>query len=378
MSNYTSPIANDSLVHYSNDPALVKKCDPSPATLLDWEKELLVFANAERVASFDSEKMSWASYELPRENRSPPDYTRTEGYVPPLCPHIVNPRRTRVECEMVVRGSDGLFFFQAPHDGGCAFIVPIPPSSNFEPCSHVNNPQCVFDEYLARARTEADESLISLILDAQEDGIFDVFSQLHPAYDHPGRPLPVLATYNPNGISQDRINSHKFYKSSGIGRALGALCSDTGLSSALLDKLVNISHQCPGCECHYSPNGFFGHLDHGRCMNTPSYLLVKEITVLMPCQLVAVSCDKMRELTHSPPIDSAITRAFWEWNSCLGIPADVWTVITTSVSQCPICNMMRIFPAAKLHKCGLASGSSAGGTESESEDETVDEGETEV
>lgn len=63
----------------------------------------------------------------------------------------------------------------------------------------------------------------------------------------------------------------------------------------------------------------------------------------------------MRTFSSQPPtpiefLDSPIGTAYIEWNSRLGVPEDVWAVISTAYVHCDECNLRRSFNGDHAHR----------------------------
>lgn len=63
----------------------------------------------------------------------------------------------------------------------------------------------------------------------------------------------------------------------------------------------------------------------------------------------------MRTFNGEPPtpiefLDSPIGAAYLEWNSRLGVPEDVWAVISTAYVHCDECNLRRSFNGDHAHR----------------------------
>ncbi|THU87459.1 hypothetical protein K435DRAFT_867260 [Dendrothele bispora CBS 962.96] len=106
--------------------------DPHPAQQMVYLTELRRLIVEGMMATFSIENLTWIPYRLPVSCHTvePRSYELTPGYVPPICPHITNPFRSRSDCSMTVREvldpatGEISFIFRAPHPH-CRFIVPI-------------------------------------------------------------------------------------------------------------------------------------------------------------------------------------------------------------------------------------------------------------
>ncbi|KAG6821670.1 hypothetical protein H0H92_001466, partial [Tricholoma furcatifolium] len=64
----------------------------------------------------------------------------------------------------------------------------------------------------------------------------------------------------------------------------------------------------------------------------------------MPLRAFAEHPTKFYEFMHSP-----VGAALLEWNSRLGVPRDVWAVISTAMVKCIFCRLCRSFEGDRAH-----------------------------
>ncbi|KAJ6629979.1 hypothetical protein B0H10DRAFT_2184040 [Mycena sp. CBHHK59/15] len=53
---------------------------------------------------------------------------------------------------------------------------------------------------------------------------------------------------------------------------------------------------------------------------------------------------------HSDHINSMVGRAWIAWNSRVGVPQDVWAILSSAWTHCPDCDLVRTFDADQAHK----------------------------
>ncbi|KAF9058433.1 hypothetical protein BDP27DRAFT_1432795 [Rhodocollybia butyracea] len=124
-------------------------------------------------------------------------------------------------------------------------------------------------------------------------------------------------------------------------------------STGTFVKLVNLATDCPVCLCLFSPNGYALHVGEGsRCMNYPGCPSVPETQGPTDLQMdLALRTYQYEERpAFREGLDSAAGRPYLEWNSRLGVPSDVWALVSTAITACPTCRLVRTFYADRLHR----------------------------
>ncbi|KAJ7747878.1 hypothetical protein B0H14DRAFT_3604537 [Mycena olivaceomarginata] len=223
------------------------------------------------------------------------------------------------------------------------------PSSDVGP-SH----RSFFSTSVANARAFSDVNLIDVCWAGALSGSFESIPSSHPAFPTTGgvthRVLqPYDEQYNANCLQ--RTYQHLLFLGTAIGQAVRALNSTLGVSSDVVQSLIDDSIRCPGCSCQYSFDGFNHHIQDGHCGNRPEIIPVVRASSPPPRLLL-----ENREL---PPgkclgnaadfLDSTFGAAWLEWNSKLGIPTDVWALTSTAIQECATCHFVRTFPAHAAH-----------------------------
>ncbi|KAJ7822392.1 hypothetical protein B0H14DRAFT_3731739 [Mycena olivaceomarginata] len=146
---------------------------------------------------------------------------------------------------------------------------------------------------------------------------------------------PYDEDFNANCLR--RTYQHLRFLNTGIGQAVRALNSTLGVTSDVVQTLIDNSIQCPGCSCQYSLDGFDDHIQDGHCGNRPEAIPVSKV----PAESRPSLSDlENRQLplgkclgTMAEFLDFPIGAALLEWNSRLGIPTDVWAVASTAMQE---------------------------------------------
>jgi hypothetical protein len=181
----------------------------------------------------------------------------------------------------------------------------------------------------------------------------------------------VLIPYGPNanpGCSNRTYNNLQ-YLGTPIGRLIRELNSTVSILYRSWMTLITATVLCEGCQCMYSPDGYRAHVKQQRCSNTPALTpgeltMASDLSAAAPLMFhIIVSCEEttlpviyfrtfpdnytpqMREC-----LDNMIARPFLEWNSCIGVPRDVWYIISTARIICQCCHLVRSFHADQAHR----------------------------
>ncbi|KIK52753.1 hypothetical protein GYMLUDRAFT_251003 [Collybiopsis luxurians FD-317 M1] len=275
---------------------------------------------------------------------APPSYIGIPGYIGPKCPHILNPFLSTSDCTMEVhtfhhRGIQK-YAFLVPHTG---LQIPWDSIKKFDL------------ENAAEKYAVTIVSSITTAFNAFNKGIFKEFPIIHPAFD--ANPVPaVLAPYSPLTNSGTCIFNHLQHFETAIGKVIHAINMTLGAPTCSFKELVSLSQIYGECLAHYSPNGYVDHVINGEgtphCMNTPECPPVSEwpLMVVDETQLATRTFTDDQHPAFKNVTDSAVSCPYLEWNSRLGVPADVWVIITTAVVTCGTCHLVCTFAADKAHR----------------------------
>ncbi|KAJ3776400.1 hypothetical protein FB446DRAFT_700839 [Lentinula raphanica] len=208
----------------------------------------------------------------------------------------------------------------------------------------------------AEKRAAYDKDLVADISLAFSQGIFRDFPRFHPAYDLRAAPLATLAPYDPATNNGAAMFSNLLYFDSDLGRVIRGINTTEGARPSSFKYLLSLSQTCAVCLCKYSPDGFTAHLENGeggpRCRNTPGCPAAPDLPVIEvdESRLLLRTFKEGQRPAFRDDSDSSLGRPWLEWNSKLGIPVDVWTVIHTAVIVCTTCHLVRTFNADRSHQ----------------------------
>ncbi|KAK6971520.1 hypothetical protein R3P38DRAFT_3242259 [Favolaschia claudopus] len=211
-----------------------------------------------------------------------------------------------------------------------------------------------FSATVATARARSDVFVMEICWDGVFTGRFQDTPSAHPLYPQLGAVThlvmqPYDPAYNPGCL--DRTYQHLHFFDSKIGRCIRALNSTLGVTSDVVQGLIDDSKRCPSCSCQYSFEGYNAHIRDGLCGNTPNPTPVTPAAPHAPYhgldnrELPAGKCLGR----YAEFLDTPIGASMLEWNSKLGIPTDVWALVATAVEECETCHFVRTFPAHAAH-----------------------------
>ncbi|KIK52804.1 hypothetical protein GYMLUDRAFT_250932 [Collybiopsis luxurians FD-317 M1] len=325
-----------------------------------------------RLISFNKVEERWDDWHPPvifddngsMTAASPAIYVNLPGYSPPLCADISNPFRTDDECSLAQMGAirqHGRIFhvFKAPHQG---FLIPEPEDKEYDdPGAHAvvhataNSHPHLRSRYLPivpKPRPLRGPRTLTLFYsrDWAAERASPAHPWLHPAY-YTNETPHILFPYSISSPSNtvNAIHQHGHFFDTELGRIVHALNSATGTPISLFMKLLRSSSTCSGCLCVFSVEGYQAHLGYvnavPHCLNTPECPEVPEPSAIPSTSLTAAP-------SVSAPCSTSdyLYLAFLAWNSRLGVPQDVWTMISTAVVTCCHCLMVRTFRGDQRHQ----------------------------
>ncbi|KAK0496586.1 hypothetical protein EDD18DRAFT_1167186 [Armillaria luteobubalina] len=223
------------------------------------------------------------------------------------------------------------------------------------------NPRAFFKEKVAKARSQNDLVLMTTVKHCHETGFYKDAPATHPAY----RTSPSLCAHSllepydyhlyPNCLSQTFSIGCEFL-GSGIGNVVRSVCSTLGVPKAAFDHLVADAAICLACSCVFSMEGFNAHISDGACRNwpirfnvLPMQLDIDDISEIPARKYPPDITVKSNKIVAQEYLDHSIGAALLEWNSRIGVPQDVWTIVSTAYIECRTCKLVRIFPAHIAH-----------------------------
>ncbi|KAJ7164378.1 hypothetical protein C8R46DRAFT_1278623 [Mycena filopes] len=209
-----------------------------------------------------------------------------------------------------------------------------------------------FSPIVSAQRSCPDYELITMMLELEDNGFYKMNPEEHPAYSAMTRTPAILLPYHPT-TARGRLADKMHNMTLPYGRVICDFMSTVGISREALFHLCSQSLLCAGCACWYSIEGYHTH----RALAATGYVCTgsQDLPMIPSRHPPMESVPSLRFRTYPSgatiPIrqdflDSTIGRAFVDWNSRVGIPQDVWTMITTAYRS----------RAAKLPREGEGSG----------------------
>lgn len=221
----------------------------------------------------------------------------------------------------------------------------------------------------------------------------------HPAADSTNPPH-ILIPYHPDTKDgcANRTFNHLQYLTTPIGSLIREFNSTMGIPLVSWCRLIQQPVLCVGCDCMFSEDGYDAHIQQGRCTNTPSLkrgessYLCSSFIYSYSCSLVFTTRQKpepfsldmrtfpknhVQELKSTQDcLDTMTGRPFLEWNSRVGVPRDVWYLISSARVICADCQLVRSFEADHAHRDLEGKCADVGEGDSSIVDTTMDETES--
>ncbi|KAJ6531653.1 hypothetical protein DFH09DRAFT_1326414 [Mycena vulgaris] len=172
-------------------------------------------------------------------------------------------------------------------------------------------------------------------------GILAEDPSAHPASDTQQSPPEALQVYDRRIYTRclERTFAHVQHVYTPLGQAIRALNSAHGIPYADYATLIRYSRSCDSCKNVFSIYGYNDHVVDGRCTNHPD---LEEVATLEQ-DVSPFRFRSFRDGKHPKKIgetlDSPVGAALLEWNSRLGVPTDVWMLISTAVVPCTSCDL---------------------------------------
>ncbi|KAJ6588084.1 hypothetical protein B0H19DRAFT_1247793 [Mycena capillaripes] len=203
---------------------------------------------------------------------------------------------------------------------------------------------------VADARKIADTNIMEYLHEIDASGVLEDDATSHPAWDM-DNPHPVLHVYDKRiyPLCLSRTNNYLEFIGKPLGQAVRQLNSATGIPYGDYTSLIRSTTSCESCKNHFSHYGYDAHVKDGRCTNHPDLQEVDESDFTEPTFRFRSFRNNKSPKKVGETLDSPVGAALLEWNSRLGIPTDVWMVISTAVYHCGTCDLVRSFPAHRLH-----------------------------
>ncbi|THV07823.1 hypothetical protein K435DRAFT_788171 [Dendrothele bispora CBS 962.96] len=161
----------------------------------------------------------------------------------------------------------------------------------------------------------------------------------HPAHRHKTHPLLQQWDVSINPRGHNRASQHLEFYDTPIGLAIRHLHSTRGIPITLWREVRSQEVVCSVCSCSFSRDGYIDHLSNDICRNWHVARQVKSLPSGAPAPPVITEPSESpfeEWFDHMAPSLIALI----EWNSRVGIPRDVWTLVSTSEKHCPDCKLI--------------------------------------
>ncbi|KAJ7649006.1 hypothetical protein DFH06DRAFT_1421362 [Mycena polygramma] len=234
--------------------------------------------------------------------------------------------------------------------GGPVALFSPTPAGKGTPLANVPGPLSFYRRSVAEARKLADISMMEYLHQIDKSGVLEDDPSSHPAWDA-GNPHTVLHIYDQRLYPRclERTYNHLQFVYKPLGQAVRQLNCALGLPYGDYATLVRSTRSCHCCKSHFSLYGYNDHRKEGRCSNHPDLEEVEECDMPEPVFRFRSLRNNQLPRKIGETLDTSIGSALLEWNSRLGVPADVWMAVSTAIFHCKDCDLVRSFPAHLLH-----------------------------
>ncbi|KAF8176642.1 hypothetical protein K438DRAFT_1939297 [Mycena galopus ATCC 62051] len=212
-------------------------------------------------------------------------------------------------------------------------------------------PTSFYSNAVAEARKVSDVDLLSYIQEISASGLLQSDPSIHPAWESEDAVHLVLRTYDFRIYENlyRRRNDHLLFLNQPIGQVIRELNQVLGVPYSDFAAMVRTTELCVCCLNHFSPEGYNDHRRQEKSTNHPNLLPIKAAEPFGGQFQFRSFRDNKRPAWRGETLKNAIGAAFLEWNSRLGVPADVWSMISTAVVHCEHCDLTHTMAAHKLH-----------------------------
>ncbi|KAJ7495717.1 hypothetical protein B0H11DRAFT_2227235 [Mycena galericulata] len=188
-----------------------------------------------------------------------------------------------------------------------------------------------FNERVSNARKAVDLLLMDDTQQFADRGYYTDRPQLHPIAEKPNHVLM-------------EIYDHKMYPSC-LTRAFSNLEHiDTHLGRAIREF-----HSQIGIPPQTCVDGYNSHVVDGKCSMAPPLEKVPLKEITPPRFEVRTYPHGYKIPVLEDFVDTPSGVAFTEWNSRIGVPMDVWILLSTSGVECKTCHLRRSYDAHLAH-----------------------------
>ncbi|KAJ6546777.1 hypothetical protein B0H10DRAFT_1969508 [Mycena sp. CBHHK59/15] len=321
----------------------------------------------------------------------------------PQCPHAMNPFRLEEDTEMTCRHNKNRGWYFQAKGHNCEFILNIPPLGSSKIRLHGDKSKFEDGEWADSDDEEESFALMALDEEAAQRvrevnvataALMEGIPLSWPPPYSPGSssslpsyPLssPVASSSRPSPTKSDGCVKPYFTRTQAEERANFNRQFTTGLhdkqfsgkfkvyperhpawKSGLEDApviMASFHPETPGSRL--PPMGFMTTLCGqmlSQLRGTMSIVVGGSALILLTFAELYPELEGLYDMAtrmypegtplpnHSDHINSMVGRAWIAWNSRVGVPQDVWAILSSAWTHCPDCDLVRTFEADRAHK----------------------------
>ncbi|KAJ6624417.1 hypothetical protein B0H10DRAFT_1943299 [Mycena sp. CBHHK59/15] len=296
----------------------------------------------------------------------------------PQCPHAMNPFRLEEDTEMTCRHNKNRGWYFQAKGHNCEFILNIPPLGSSKIRLHGDKSKFEDGEWADSDDEEESFALMALDEEAAQRvrevnvataALMEGIPLSWPPPYSPGSssslpsyPLssPVASSSRPSPTKSDGCVKPYFTRTQAEERANFNRQFTTGLHDKQFSGKFKVYPErhpawksgledAPVIMASFHPETPGSRLPPMGFMTTLFAELYPELEGLYD-MATRMYPEGTPLPNHSDHINSMVGRAWIAWNSRVGVPQDVWAILSSAWTHCPDCDLVRTFEADRAHK----------------------------
>ncbi|KAF8185507.1 hypothetical protein K438DRAFT_1765739 [Mycena galopus ATCC 62051] len=207
-----------------------------------------------------------------------------------------------------------------------------------------------FNSRIADARKNVDLVLMTDVLSEHHEGKYQKYPEWHPLVEKPS--LAIMDSYDPKCYPPSLIRafSNLQHLDTHVGRTIQEFNSVIGIPQGTWNPLLSLNELCKCCQCNFSLDGYNSHINQEGCCSMSPPMDTVPCENRVGAQLPARTYPAGYQVPATEDfMDVPVGVAFCEWNSHIGVPRDVWVLLSTPGVVCLGCGLRRSFEGHDTH-----------------------------